>query len=150
MKSGSFFKKYREDKKGAVAIMFALALAPMLMVAGSAVDYVRMTDLKTKLQSAIDAGALAAAASHDQSKEKQKRLALDTFRKNFGAENMKSLGIAPVVGISDDKISLSVKTKNPTGFLRIAGIDALNIDVKSVVNRNFGELEVSLVLDNTG
>src|ERR687895_1520924 len=47
------------DRRGVVAVVFALTLVPMLTAVGAAVDYSRATAVRADLQSAVDAAALA-------------------------------------------------------------------------------------------
>jgi Flp pilus assembly protein TadG len=60
----SFLKRYREaasHRGGNVAIMFAFALIPIFGLAGAATDYFLLTNLRKRMQTAADYGALQAA-----------------------------------------------------------------------------------------
>jgi Flp pilus assembly protein TadG len=50
--------RFRRDKSGNIAVIFTLALMPILSAIGCAVDYTRATQLKSKLQSAVDAASV--------------------------------------------------------------------------------------------
>ena len=54
-------KQYRRDCRGNVALVFALALIPMLAAGGAALDYSRLLAARTKLQMAADQAALEGA-----------------------------------------------------------------------------------------
>jgi Flp pilus assembly protein TadG len=54
-------RRFAGDTRGAVAIIFALTLLPMLGAVGAAVDYSRLTLAHENLQSVADAAALAGA-----------------------------------------------------------------------------------------
>jgi Flp pilus assembly protein TadG len=56
-----FLREAIEDRRGAVAVMFAFVLLPLLGVAGAALDYASLTRQRSMLQSAADTSALAAA-----------------------------------------------------------------------------------------
>ena len=56
-RAGSFYR----GKSGAVAIIFALAILPLMMMVGAAVDYSRAAAAASQLGEAADNGALAAA-----------------------------------------------------------------------------------------
>ena len=62
------------------------------MAAGVAVDYSRAIDLKTEMQAALDAGALAAAASRSMSDGERITLAKTSFSSNF----RNRFGVKPV------------------------------------------------------
>ena len=55
-------KRFRRDQRGNIAVIFTLACVPLISVVGCAVDYVRATQLRTKLQSAADAASVGSVA----------------------------------------------------------------------------------------
>src|ERR1700709_1714038 len=54
--------RFRRDRSGNIAVVFTLALLPMLSAVGCAIDYSRATQLKSKLQAAVDAASVGAVA----------------------------------------------------------------------------------------
>lgn len=61
----AFFReisRFRRDKSGNIALVFTLALLPILSAVGCAIDYTRATQLKSKLQAAIDAASVGSVA----------------------------------------------------------------------------------------
>lgn len=54
--------RFRNDRSGNVAVIFTLALLPILSAMGVAVDYSRATQVRSKLQSAIDAASVGSVA----------------------------------------------------------------------------------------
>ena len=55
-----YLSRFRRDKRGNVAIIFAIAAIPLISAVGCAVDYSMATRMKAKLQSAADAASIAA------------------------------------------------------------------------------------------
>ena len=53
--------RFFRDERGAVAATYALALVPLIAVAGLAFDYARVAGMETELQNAADQAALAGA-----------------------------------------------------------------------------------------
>ena len=53
--------KFHADQNGGIAVMFSLALLPLIMLAGVAVDFGAMRMHQAKLQAAADTGALLSA-----------------------------------------------------------------------------------------
>ena len=53
--------RFSQDSSGAVAILFAIALLPILMAAGGAIDYAASLRAKQSLDTMADSAALAAA-----------------------------------------------------------------------------------------
>ena len=54
--------RFRKDRSGNVAVIFTLALLPILSAIGCAIDYSRATQVRSKLQSAIDAASVGSVA----------------------------------------------------------------------------------------
>ena len=55
-------RRFASGESGAVAVTIGIAAIPMMMAAGVALDFVHANTLKARLQSALDAAALAAAS----------------------------------------------------------------------------------------
>ena len=55
-------KRFRNSKTGNIAVIFAIALVPVLSFLGSAIDYSRATKVRSKLQSAIDAASVGSVS----------------------------------------------------------------------------------------
>src|SRR5438270_13203342 len=53
--------RFLRDRRGGVAPMFALAVIPVIGLTGAAIDYSRANSVRTGMQAAIDATALALA-----------------------------------------------------------------------------------------
>ncbi|MDO9058781.1 MAG: pilus assembly protein, partial [Bradyrhizobium sp.] len=54
--------RFRSDKSGNIAVIFTLALLPILSAIGCALDYSRATQVKSKLQSAVDAASVGSVS----------------------------------------------------------------------------------------
>ena len=64
--SGRFLHDLIEDRRGAVAATYALALFALVAVGGLAFDYARLVTVDTEVQNAADEAAIAAATQLDQ------------------------------------------------------------------------------------
>lgn len=54
--------RFRRDSRGNIAIIFALALLPVLLAIGCAVDYGRAAQIRSKMQSAADAASVGSVS----------------------------------------------------------------------------------------
>ncbi len=61
-KSAQLLGRFRRDQRGNIAIIFALSLIPVLSCIGCAIDYSRATQMRSKLQAAIDAASVGSVA----------------------------------------------------------------------------------------
>ncbi len=91
-KAKHWWTRFWRDTRADTAIIFALSLIPMLLATGMAYDYSRAITFKARLQSALDAGALAAAASGKLSDKERKNLAMAAFEENVGTAADRSQG----------------------------------------------------------
>jgi Flp pilus assembly protein TadG len=58
----SLIGRFRKDRRGNIAVVFAIALLPILSAIGCAVDYSLATRMRAKLQAAADAAGVASIA----------------------------------------------------------------------------------------
>src|SRR6202165_1854097 len=58
----SLIGRFRGDRRGNVAVIFVLALLPLLSAIGCAIDYTRATRIQSKLPSAADAASVGSLA----------------------------------------------------------------------------------------
>src|SRR3979490_2529096 len=54
--------RFRRDRRGNIAVIFAIALLPILTAVGCAIDYSLATRMRAKLQAAADAASVASIA----------------------------------------------------------------------------------------
>jgi Flp pilus assembly protein TadG len=57
-------RRFRRDSRGNIAVIFALAILPILASIGCAIDYSLATRMKAKLQSAADAASVASISQN--------------------------------------------------------------------------------------
>ncbi len=144
----TMLSRFRQDKTGTVGLIFALALVPFVVVAGMAVDLARGSTVKSRMQLAMDAGALAAAASKTLSDKDRKALAIKTFEQNFAGKSGESLKVVPEVEITDGNILMSASLEYPTTLMRVAGIDTMDLSASvDVALPEDKKAEIVLVLD---
>src|SRR6201995_3154745 len=58
----SLIGRFREDRRGNIAVIFAIALVPIMTAVGCAVDYSLATRMRAKLQAEADAASVASIA----------------------------------------------------------------------------------------
>ena len=54
--------RFRRDRRGNIAVIFAIACVPLISAIGCAIDYTRATQIQSKLQAAIDAASVGSIA----------------------------------------------------------------------------------------
>jgi Flp pilus assembly protein TadG len=86
LQSASYFKDFSSDKKGNVAIIFALALLPVIAAIGMGVDYSRLSDAKSLMQSATDSAALASVIDENSTFDAKQARAVKAVRAVMSAK----------------------------------------------------------------
>ncbi len=144
-------KRFATSEHGGTAITFAIAVVPLLVAAGVAIDLGRYYASQTQLQAALDDATLAAAVARDKTLVQRQKIGLEAFN-----ANMKTGEVANVVSRVDFKVNATDVTATasfslPTSFMSIVGINHMDIATQSVVaipeNKN---AEIAFVLDYSG
>src|SRR5262245_44071830 len=121
--------RFMQDRRGGVAQIFALAIIPVFGLVGAAVDYSRASSVRTGMQSAIDATALAMAKlapTLTQAQLQQQTSAY--FNALFNHPEAKNLTITPTYTTAGgSQLVISVSGSVDTSFMRIMGFSTLNV-----------------------
>lgn len=94
-------RRFLRDRRGNIAVIFALACVPLITAVGCAVDYSRATQMQAKLQAAADAASVGAVAK-----------ASPAFK---AAGTMNSDGAIPA-GVTDARNIFNANVANLTGY----------------------------------
>src|SRR3972149_6718992 len=104
-RSPLLIKSFAEQEQGSVAILFSLMSVALLFLSGMAVDYSRISDVRERLSSAVDAASLAAGRAMLDGKLEDGeivKLATTYFKENSkSTTKMGSVG-EPVIAIDRD------------------------------------------------
>src|ERR1700719_1223152 len=151
----SCFRRLWSDRSGNIAIIFGLAIVPVMGAIGAAVDYSVANASRTAMQAALDNTALSLSKQMPLSQS-----ALNTNGWNIFTGN---LGTSPVVMTSSNlvinaatqgKLILDISgtyTMGLGGVLQLVGANtSFTVGAHSEVQWGSSRLRVALVLDNTG
>jgi Flp pilus assembly protein TadG len=140
--------RFVKCETGNVAVIFAIALVPVIMAFGVVIDYGRQMNAAAKIQNAVDAAALALSklpTTTTQSVLNTK--AQQYFSANFNDSEV-TLG-ALTVTPGDSTLSLSVTGTLATRVMTIANLTTMPLAANATVKWGSSKLEVALALDNT-
>jgi len=142
-------RAFLRSTSGNFAVVFAVALPAIMASVGLAVDYANLTDVKTRLQSAADAGVQA--ASREGASEAQRNEIFSAFlqanlRKN--GVSITSSGIDIEAGINHLSISGHVTADVDLYFMDRMGVRQVSVTASTF--RSTKSMEIAVVLDNTG
>ena len=136
-------RRFRNDDRGAIAVMFGLLAVPMVMFVGVAVDYSRILAADRELQEAVDAAAIAAAvykmekkaeAETGQGSDNDKtteQVAIDYVRQNSRFRHFDVVVPEETEGEEGDfTLTVRAKAAVPTTFARLV-VKKVDIEVEA-------------------
>ena len=131
---------FRKDASGNIAILFAIAILPILGFVGAATDYATMNSLRSKIQGALDsallAGAIAGKLSLDSGAGKSTAIAAanDAAARFFSGN---TVGITANLSTSFKMNGMtlsgtgSASSTVPTTFMKVMGNPSMSFTVAS-------------------
>lgn len=146
------FRKFIQDRRGAVAPMFALAIIPVIGFVGVAVDYSRANSIKAAVQASLDATALAMARSAPNlTAEQLQQKTSDYFNAQFTRPDAKNVVVTTTYSTTNGStLVVSASGSMDTTFTRVMGYSSLSVGSSSTIKWGNQRLRVALVLDTTG
>jgi Flp pilus assembly protein TadG len=148
----SLLSRFGKDSSGNVAMLFGLAIIPLLGAAGAAVDYARASSARATLNAAVDSAALMVARDATRLTDAQlKTRAEALIRANLQGNSDAKLGSYSVsVNRTARTVSVKADTTVATSLTKIIGIDTIPVASTAQAGWGTNTIEVALVLDNTG
>jgi Flp pilus assembly protein TadG len=147
----SLLNRFRRSQSGTTAVILAITAVPLMLAAGMGLDFIRASNLKTHMQNALDASALAAASSPSLSTGERIKLAEKAFAINWRHVSTIGMKANPVFVINKDKVTASASAQMQTSIMHLAGIDDIEISGSTTVNiPENKKAEIALVLDYSG
>ncbi len=144
------FGHFHKNEDGAVAMIYGPMAIVLLLAAGISIDYARGYLVKKEIARALDAAVLAAGSWPVTDEAAMKLLAKQYFDANISASTQKDYKPTINVVVSNDEVTATSSADVPTILMKLAGHDTMVVNEKSVVGRTLVNIEVALVLDNTG
>jgi Flp pilus assembly protein TadG len=145
----TLLRRFCADRKGNVAILFGLCVIPVMGLVGAAVDYSRAASVRTAMQAAADAAALAAARDvANQSQAQIAAYAKRVFDANFHRTDATLESVTTTKGAKT--ITVTAKGTVKTTIMAILHVDEMAVGTSSEVGWGTNKIELALVLDNTG
>ncbi len=144
------------DEQGSVTILTGLLMICMMVIVGIAVDYSRASSLTARVQSALDAAALAATkmlveTSADDSEVAA--LAQKYYDEAMGSRSGTN-GTLGTLQINVDRdngfVALNVAGKVKTTIGQVAKIDAFDLNLRSRADFSVKDIELGVMLDVSG
>jgi Flp pilus assembly protein TadG len=152
LRSFPSLRLFLQDRRASVVPMFALAIIPVIGLVGAAVDYSRANSIRSGVQGALDATALAMARLAPTLTETElKTQASAYFSALFSRPDAKNVDVNAVYTTTNGStLTITATGKMDTTFTRVMGYTEINIGSSATIKWGNQRLRVALVLDTTG
>jgi len=140
---------------GQISIIVALALIPILLMAGLAVDLQRTTTYKSKVQYALDAAVIAGSKAKQEGASNEEIEALVETYLNavlLASDGQTTHCDSAVVDVpqNSEDVNASISCDYPTTLSMAVGRDKMEFSVSSTSTYGIGNLDVAFVFDVSG
>lgn len=147
---------FLRDERGSVTILAGLLMIAMMVVVGLTVDYSRASSLNAKVQTALDAAALAATKMLVETSATDSEVAAHAQKYYEQAMGSRSgtggtLG-ALQIDVDREKgfVALNVVGNVKTTLGQVAKIDAFDVNLSSRADFSIKDIELGVMLDVSG
>ncbi len=144
--AGDFYR----SRRGSVAILFGVALLPLVLTIGVGVDYGRALLVRDRMHEAADAAALAIGSWPNMDQKALKAKAQQYFDANYPESKLGTAGKLSVRFDDKNNIYVTVTGEVPMTFMQLANYKRMGVAAESMVTREERNIELILVLDTTG
>ena len=122
--------RFASDERGHIAIIFSVALVPLITVVSLAIDYGRALKTNSQLSAAADAATAAVLHRLPATVDDLKPFVRTQLDANL-PQHLKKLPFDLVVSEKRRVVQLNVETQVPTALIALVGIDKLDVSVVS-------------------
>jgi Flp pilus assembly pilin Flp len=147
--------RFRRDEGGAFLVLFGIMAIVLVATSGAVVDFTRIEQARTKAQNALDAAALGlqphvfdtspAWTSADFIRE-----ADNLLEERLGDSTITAEVTGATINVRNGQLILNAWIDVPTAFVALLGITQVRAGLLSEATRKRLNLEVAMVLDNSG
>src|SRR3954469_128554 len=143
--------------EGNIAVIFCIALLPLLGFVGAAVDYTRANAARSSMQAALDSTALMLSKDLTQGIITTSQIsakAQSYFTALYTNKDANSVSVSATYTAANSSTGSYVQVNGSgavtTDFLKVAGFPTLNFNTSSTATWGSVRMRVAMALDNTG
>lgn len=149
MRIPNLMRHFLQSGAGVAAVVFGLMVPVVVSGVGLSVDIARTYLVRERLSHAIDAAALAAAASPSDDPQKVERKVQDFVEANYPPGKV-GFTIDIDVESEGEYLNVNATARLDTTFMRVFGKDYVDVYAETQIKREVKAIEAVLVMDVTG
>jgi Flp pilus assembly protein TadG len=146
--------RFVNHQDGNIAVIFTLALVPVIGFLGAGIDYSRVNRARTGMQDALDSAALMVAkdaGANNLTAAQISQEAQTFFTAMFNHPEVANITItASYNSGSNPSLVVTGSGTVETNFMKLVGTPSMGFTLSSTISWGQSRLRVALVLDNTG
>lgn len=147
-------RRFRDDERGVFAVLFGVFAIVLIAAAGAVVDFTRIELARTKAQQALDSAALGLQPkmflSTPYTTDEYKTTASALLVERLADSTITAVVDTATTNTTDGTLHLEGVITVPTAFVALIGIPNVKARVTSEATRKRLNLEIAMVLDNSG
>jgi Flp pilus assembly protein TadG len=143
--------------QGNIAVIFAIAVLPVISFVGAAIDYSRLNSARSSMQAALDSAALmvskdlnANVITPDGIQAAAQSYFTALYTNRDATANPITATYVQGSGSTTSTVAIMASGNIATDFMRVAGFPTLNFNTNSTATWGNVKMRVALALDNTG
>jgi Flp pilus assembly protein TadG len=143
--------------QGNIAVIFAIALVPVISFVGAAVDYSRANNARSSMQAALDSTALMLSKDLSSGVITSSQInakAQSYFTALYHNPDAQSITVNATYTVANGSLGSTVQVNGmgaiTTDFMKVAGYPTLNFNTTSTTAWGNTRMRVAMALDNTG
>jgi Flp pilus assembly protein TadG len=143
--------------QGNIAVIFAIALVPVLSFVGAAIDYSRANNARSSMQAALDSTALMLSKDLSSGIITTNQIttkAQSYFTALYHNMEAQSISISATYTVANGSLGSTIMVNGsgsiPTDFMQVVGFPTLNFNTTSTTAWGNTRMRVAMALDNTG
>ncbi|UFZ06273.1 pilus assembly protein [Bradyrhizobium ontarionense] len=150
-------RRFAGDSRGNIAVIFAIALVPILAFVGAGVDYSRANAARSSMQGALDSTALMLSRDLAQGTISASDVAAKAsayFKALYTSTDAQGVSVTvnytASTSSTPSNIQITASGQIVTQFMKLAGFPTMDFSTKATTTWGDVKMRVALALDNTG
>lgn len=150
----TLLKRFRRDERGAFMVLFGVLALVLVATSGAVVDFTQIEQARTRAQNALDAAALALQPHVFDEPAKTEEwftaAAKALVKERLADDTVQSDVTNATINVRNGQLILKANIIVPTSFVALVGIPNVRASLISEATRKRLNIEVAMVLDNSG
>jgi Flp pilus assembly protein TadG len=151
----SLLRRFGRDESGAFLVLFGVLAIALVATSGAVVDYTSIEQARSRAQNALDAAALGLQpnvfdTTGEWDEDKFVSEAELFLRERLGDTNVTIDVTSAAMNSRNGQLILNARMHVPMSFVSLVGVDEVSATLVSEATRKRLNLEVAMVLDNSG